>query len=346
MLVKEAKHLASQWVMEEASRLPGFYGAYFAGSTNWMHDDARLPATSDVDIKIVIDDPQSPKESVKLLYRDVTLDISYVSSDRLQSPEAILGDYPSAPHFTTPNIIADPSGRLTETRAAVAQSYAKRDWVRKRCANARDRLLASLQWLQESKPLHDQAFAWLYPTSIPPHILLVADLRNPTVRRMFVASREVLAKYGHLSLHEAMLGILGSAGMSQDQVRDLLTACAEAFDNARRVMKTPFFGASSISDDAGRLAIGGSRELIERGHHREAMLGIAITHTLCQKALVNDAPLELQQDMTEKYRRLLAELGICSFADLQRRTEQLKSLLPRILDVTDRIIAVNREIVD
>jgi hypothetical protein len=46
MLVKHAKAVARQWVIEEASNVPGFHGAYFAGSTNWLPDDAALPAIS------------------------------------------------------------------------------------------------------------------------------------------------------------------------------------------------------------------------------------------------------------------------------------------------------------
>jgi hypothetical protein len=346
MIVRQAKDLAAQWVIEEASKTPGFYGAYFAGSTNWMHNDAPFPATSDVDIKVVIDDSHPSDAFGKFLYRDVMLEISYISSDQFQSPDTILGDYPSAAHFTTPNIIADPSGQLTKIQAAVAQNYTNRYWVHRRCENARDWLLTSLQWLNESDPFHDQVFAWLYPTSIPTHIVLVADLKNPTVRRMFVAAREILTKYGYLSLYESMLGILGSVGMRRKQVQDLLGACVEVFDSAKQVIKTPFFGASSISDDARSLAIDGSRELIDCGDHREAVFWIAVTHTWCQKALFNDAPVELQQRFTPSYQRLLGELGVTSLADLQQRTEQLKNLLPRIWEVTEAIIAANPEIVD
>ena len=44
MFVKQAKEIVQHWVMEEASKSPDFFGAYFAGSTNWMADDALLPA--------------------------------------------------------------------------------------------------------------------------------------------------------------------------------------------------------------------------------------------------------------------------------------------------------------
>jgi hypothetical protein len=205
-----------------------------------MSDDALFPATSDVDIKVVTEDQHPPDTFRKFLSAGVMLEISSISSDQFQSPETILGSYHAAGHFTTPNIIADPSGQLTTIQAAVSRQYAQRQWVYKRCENARDWLLTSLQWLNETDPLPNQVFAWLYATSIPTHIVLVADLQNPTVRRMFVAARDVLAKYRYLALHESLLGILGSARMNQEQASDLLGVCSTVFDNTKQVIKTPF----------------------------------------------------------------------------------------------------------
>jgi hypothetical protein len=57
------------------------------------------------------------------------------------------------------------------------------------------------------------------------------------------------------------------------------------FDTAKAVIKTPFSFASDISDAAGPIAIDGSRELIERGLHREAVFWIVVTYSRCQKVL-------------------------------------------------------------
>src|SRR5689334_3137151 len=42
MRVAEARQIAQDWVQREASGLPGFQGAYIAGSANWLSDDAEL----------------------------------------------------------------------------------------------------------------------------------------------------------------------------------------------------------------------------------------------------------------------------------------------------------------
>src|SRR6266446_7044578 len=91
--VKDARDLARRWVIQEASQAPTFRGAFYAGSTNWFPAEATLPATSDVDITVVLDGPNLPNTRGMLLYRGVLLDVSYAPIDRFQSPDLILSDY-------------------------------------------------------------------------------------------------------------------------------------------------------------------------------------------------------------------------------------------------------------
>ena len=189
-------------------------------------------------------------------------------------------------------------------------------------------------------------FSWTFPATALAHIVLVADLRNPTERKCLVAAREVLARYDHLSLHAALLDVWGSAGLSRDRVMSLLNSCAEAFNVAITIVRTPFFGASTISDHARAIAIDGSRELIETGYHREAVMWIVVIHSWCQKALHNDAPPEVRDAFMPNYLRLLGELGIASTADLQRRNEEIRRLIPAVWDVSEEIISTNPAISD
>jgi hypothetical protein len=346
MIVKDAKDAARQWVIEEASRAPGFYGAFYAGSANWLPDDAALPATSDVDVWVVLADPNPPDKLGKFIYRDVMLEVSYLPSDQLQSPDLILGDYHMAGSFRTPNIILDPSGHLTKLQAAVSKEYAKRQWVYKRCEDARNKVLRNLQSLNKSDPVHDQVTAWLFAAGVTTHVLLVAGLKNPTVRRRYLAARELLADYGHLDFYETFLEMLGCAEMSRARVEHHLAALTDVFDVAKALVKTPFFFASDISDIARPIAIDGSWELIERGYHREAIFWMVVTYSRCQKMLSHDAPVEIQDRFRPGYRQLLSDLGITSFADLQQRSEQVKGLLPRVWEVAEAIMAANPGIED
>jgi hypothetical protein len=345
MIVKQAKEVARQWVIDEASQTDGFGGAYFHGSTNWLPEATTLPATSDVDIMVVLAGPSPPDKLGKFIYRDVMLEVSYLPGDQFRSPDLILGHYHLAGSFRTASIILDPAGHLTRLQAAVSKAYAQRRWVYKRCQQARDKVLQGYR-LNESDPLPDQVMAWLFPAGITTHVLLVAGLKNPTVRQRYVAAREVLAQYGRLDFYPTLLEMLGCTRMSRARVEHHLAALADVFDAAKTQVKTPFSFASDISDVARPIAIDGSRELIEQGYHREAIFWMVVTYSRCQKVLYHDAPVEMQARFTAGYQQLLADLGIASLADLQQRSEQVKATLPRVWQVAKAIMAANPEIED
>lgn len=346
MIVRDAKEAAREWVLEAARRLPGFQGAFFHGSTTWLPDDAPLHAASDVDVMVVLADPVPPEKPGKFLYRGVLLEASYLSEDELRSPEAVLGQYHLAGSFRAPSVILDPSGRLTELQATVSRDFAKRRWVLARCAHARDKVLAGLGRLDASDPFHQQVLTWLFPTGVTTHVLLTAGLQNPTVRNRYAAVRMLLARYGHADLYETLLEVLGCARMSRESAEHHLAALSEVFDAAAGVIRTPVPFASDITDIARPIAIDGSRDLIVSGSHREAVFWLVATWSRCQTVLHHDAPAEVRDRFEPGYRRLLGDLGITSFADLQRRRERVEALLPRVWHVAEEIVAANPEIRD
>ena len=346
MIVKDAKAVARQWVIEEAGQTPRFRGAFYHGSTNWMPDDAVLPATSDLDVMVVLDEPNPPNKPGKFIYHDVLLEVSYLPSDQLQSPEAILGQSHMAGSFRTASVIADPTGQLTHLQVAVSKDYLKRRWVYARCEHARDKILQNLQGVNKSEPFHDQIAPWLFGTGVTTHVLLVAGLKNPTVRTRYLAARELLADYGYSDFYPSLLELLGCERMSPVRVEEHLAALAEAFDAAKAVIKTPFFFAADISDLARPVAIDGSRELIQRGYHREAIFWMAATYCRCQKVFYQDAPPELRDKYSPGLRRLLGDLGIASFADLRQRGEQVEAYLPQLWELAEAIMAANPDIED
>jgi len=185
-------------VIEDASRLPGFYGAYFAGSTSWLPDDAVLPATSDLDVNVVFTGRDAPHERGKLVHRGALLELTPLSLEELRSADLVLGHYHLAGGLSRPGVILDPSGHLTRLQEEVSRKYARREWVRRRCEHARRRVLEGLAAMDESAPLHEQVIGWIFPTGVTAHLLLVAGLRNPTVRRRYPSAREALAGYPYL----------------------------------------------------------------------------------------------------------------------------------------------------
>lgn len=343
VVVKYAKDAARRWVLEEAAGEPGFRGAFFHGSVGWMPDDAVLSATSDVDVMVVFDDPGSRVKPGKFRYRGVLLEVSYLASERLRSPEMVLGRPELAGSFRTASVISDPSGRLSVLQEAVSGDYAKRRWVRERCEGAQEDVLRYLRLLEEPAPFHDGVTSWLFATGNTTFVPLAAGLRNPTVRKRYAAARELLAEYGRRGFYEDLLELLGGARMGRARAEHHLGALVGAFDAAKEVVETPFFFAADISDAARGVAIDGSREMIERGDHREAVFWIVATHSRCQKIFHHDAP-ELREEFAAGYRELLGDLGIASFADLRRRGAEVERFLPRLWEVAEEIMAANRGI--
>jgi hypothetical protein len=175
-------------------------------------------------------------------------------------------------------------------------------------------------------------------------VVLVAGLRNPTVRKRYAAARELMAEYGQLDDYEHLLEILGAAALSREQVQGHLDAMAEAFDAAKTVIRSPFFFAADISDEARPIAVDGSQELIDHGLHREAVFWIVATWSRCMAVFDCDATPALSARFDTGYRRLLADLGIDAYADFPRRRAEVANALPWIGEFADAIIAANPEI--
>src|SRR4051812_14311818 len=144
MRVQQAKEVARQWVLEAANQIPGFSGAFYHGSVNGLPDEAALPATSDVDIMVVLADSNPVDKLGKFRYRDLLLEVSYLPADQVRSAEGVLSQYHLAGSLRTASIIADPTGRLIPLQAAVAKDFAQRRWVYTRCEQARNKVLNNL----------------------------------------------------------------------------------------------------------------------------------------------------------------------------------------------------------
>ncbi|UCC17840.1 MAG: hypothetical protein JSU58_04630 [Dehalococcoidales bacterium] len=346
MLVKEAKEVAWRWVIEEASRLPGFHGALYSGSVNWLSDDAVIPETSDVDIWIVFTGSDPPASPGKLLSRDVILDVAYLQKGHFQSPDTILSDYHLAGAFRTPNVILDPSGQLTQFQKAVSTQYARRHWVYRRCEDAKNHSLNYARLLTKQTTFPQQVSFWIFATGVTTHILLTAGLKNPTVRTRYLAVRELLIEYGHLEFYETLLEMLGCTGIDRALVEHHLAALTAVFDAAKAVIKTPIPQSSDISDPGRSVAIDGSWELIENGNHREVIFWMVVTYARCQWILNNDATAELQKIFSPGFYELLADLGITSYEDLRQRTKRIEDFIPQVWTRAEAIISANPAIED
>jgi hypothetical protein len=341
--VGSAQAAAARWVLEHARHAPWFQGAFFSGSTTWLPADAELPPASDVDVMVVTAHDEAPPKLGKFRYRDTLIEATYLPWHRLSSAEQVLADYHLAGSFRRDTIIADPTGRLRRLHTRVARRFADPVWVRRRCEHARQKIQDGLRAIDPSAPLHDQVTAWLFPTGVTTHVLLVAARRNPTVRLRYLAAREVLTDYGHADRYPALLELLGCARLARPRVQRHLHELARTFDAAAAAARTPFFFSTDITALARPIAIDASQRLIEAGCHREAVFWIVATFARCHKILAADAPPHLQHTLAPAFEAMIADLGITSTGDLLRRAEDVTRFLPTLWAAAEAILAADRD---
>ncbi|MFF1905944.1 hypothetical protein [Kitasatospora sp. NPDC058218] len=341
MQIGTARAAAADWVRREGSRRPGYHGAFFSGSTVGLPDDAELDAGSDVDVVVLSTGTPPPLKVGKFEHRGVLLEVSDFPWSRFASASEVLASYHLAGSFRTDTVIDDPTGDLRALQVEVARSFADEGWVRRRCMEAQRRVEEGMRSIDFTEPWHDQVTAWLFPGGVTTHVLLVAALRNPTVRLRYLRAREVLERYGHPGIHDQLLRLLGSEELTAARAGHHLDNLERAFDTAASVARTPFFFSSDITPPARRIAIDAGRELALRGFQRETVFWTVATFARCQAVLAADAPRSVQRVHRSAFDELLADLGITSSADLRERAEAVLDFAPTVWATAESVIAAN-----
>lgn len=336
VLVGEAKLAAKEWVQREGTSLPGMVGAFLAGSVTTMADAARLPASSDVDITVVVEKPPGRKLG-KFRYRGVLLEVTYEAPDRFGSAETVLGDPHLAGGVQAMHIMADATGMLERLQKTVAREYACVRWVRQRLQTALATAETRLQPQGSAAPLHDRVTAWLFGTSMTALILLVAGLRAPTVRRRYVEVRKLLAEQGRKAYYEELLELLGCAEWTRRQAATHMDAVERAFDCAKSLPKGEYSFAADISDAGRPVAIEGSRALIGQGSHREAVFWMVATYSRCRWIFDYNGRGESEDRHWQDYLSMLNDLGVGSRADFESRRRQALAFLPGVMEMAEAV---------
>lgn len=343
MKIGTARAAATEWVMQNTSQEAWFMGAYFTGSTVGQPDDMLMAVGSDIDVVVVTTEAKPPLKLGKFIYRDALIEISFLSWNQIASAEEVLASYHLAGSFRVDTIIADPTGQLRGVQQKVSRHFAEREWVRRRCDNARQKIEHGLRNIDWTAPWHDQIMAWLFMTGVTTHVLLVAALRNPTVRLRYLAVYNVLQEFGRPDIYPELLRLLGCEHWTPQRTSHHLSALARTFDVAAAHAKTPFFFSSDITAASRPIAIDGSRNLIRDGYHREAVFWIGATFARCHKILSTDAP-KLQVELAPAFEEFLIDLGITSPDILVGRAEEVLQFLPRLWDEAESIMLANCEI--
>ena len=112
MLARSKKRLDGGWSRTSGNRQI-FFGAYLVGYIIHLPDNFDFPTSSDVDIAVVLAQPDPENKPTKFLYRDVLIKVNYPPWSDFNSPEIVLGEYRRAGGFRPANILSDPSGEIS-----------------------------------------------------------------------------------------------------------------------------------------------------------------------------------------------------------------------------------------
>jgi hypothetical protein len=338
MKVGEAIDLAREWVETEGSRIQGFCGAHLMGSAVTLPPEANLPATSDLDLNVVVIQEQ-PTDVYNIPWQGLILEYGVTSRSAYAAPEAVLANPALACNLARASVLADPDGWLQALQREVSARYGERHWVRARCTAEKDIVNEHVEQVVPGQDRIAAAFAIGTAVLHLAGLLALADLRPPTHRRSLIVMQERLQAHGRPDLHEEALEVLGYAGLTRAEVERYLDDCAAAFDYATRVRRTAPLLAFKFQPHVRPYVVGGAREMIDDGYHREAMLWI--------EGLLLFSNLVIQADGTETekpaYQSAVDALQATKAAstpgpDVSRR-DRLERLVRAVFELCDRTVA-------
>jgi hypothetical protein len=330
-----------EWVHQHARRMPGFAGAYLWGGITALPAEAPFRLYRDVDVVVVLREG-APEDEEEVFYRGLSLEVISKNLDAHMDAEAVLANPSDGPNLATTQILADPTGALTSLHRAVAAAYGRRRWVQARCAAERASLEEWLANMRQATTPAERLDAARVVVGNLGALLAVAQLKRPTTRRALALLGELLAAQGRADLHEAALGIFGSAAMGVAEVRALLEQSLRAFDRAVQVYRTPIPFSFALRPHLRPYHGEGSLEMIDEGKHREAMFWISCLDTAFL-VLQNDAPAAEKQAFATQLHAMYAALGYTSDPVWAERVEAAERLVPQISRIADALAAQHPE---
>jgi hypothetical protein len=173
----------------------------------------------------------------------------------------------------------------------------------------------------------------------------LADLRDPTVKKCLVVFRELMKTYGTQELHESVLALLGCQKTDQVDVERHYQDLSSIYDRAVEINQSPGIHMDKISEVAQASELASLREMINEGLHREAMFMIVALRAMCRDVCLQDAVEKEKAQHEQQYKKFVAELGIRSKDDIQKRAEDGTLLRDEVMQVAAQIVETNQKII-
>ncbi len=169
-------------------------------------------------------------------------------------------------------------------------------------------------------------------------LVALAALQPPTHRRSLIVSKEILHRCQREDLHEQILRLWGSAGVTRLEVQSLLDRSIHVFDRAVAVHKTPLPFDFKLKSHLRPYMLDASEEMIDAGYHREATFWIALPAIIGSLAVMADGT----EDDKERGDALASDFyschGICSAEDVNARVPAAHDLSGALDQFTKQIV--------
>jgi len=349
-----ARSIARSWLDAERERAiragESVDGAFFTGSINALSDQDDFPATSDVDLCVILSSPTpSPRRIVKREFRGLVIEPFYLPRENFPSAQAALADFSLACHLVAPSALYDPLGLLGSLRAAMADRYARREWILARCAQARDHCLALMSRAYGSGSLCFVNAILTHAIQGMAQMLLLADLGVPTVKQALVRAAELLERLGMPEPQGRLLRLLGAEGLGADRraadrkAEAMAADCAAALREAVRVFETPFPADNAISEHTLPSIESEAMRCIAEGRAREISLWIAHLHSLSLHVIGDDSDAPSKRYFEEAYAADMATLGMGTIEASRRRLAEIRSHFDEIMRVCEAIASIREK---
>lgn len=350
MNVDQAIQRARAWVEQQSASIPGFHGAFLAGSLTRMSPDAPLEPWRDVDVVVVTTAPGSVMgDRLELSLDGIIIECGVLSDESFRSAEDILSSAEHADNMAAGVILADPTGSLRRLHAQVASEYTRRKWVQARCDSRKAYIGRRMVSAREALAADNFPAVFMHfyvAMSLLVGLIAQADAKPLTLRRGFVLSGELLEAWGRKDLHEEALELLGSARLSREDVERFLSHFDEAFDLAVRVKRQPVHYDFKFREHLRPYYVDGTREMLREGRHREAVYWIIGYCYQAWLVLLNDAPEALQQPHLERLALFFEQLDVLPTSDWGARLDRLQNVFTRFSEAIDERIRTQPGLAD
>ena len=339
---------AREWVEGYAASHPEFRGAHLMGGVLRLPKEAPFPATSDLDISLVVEVPPGSEHEVNAdgeqglpideLYHGVPIEAGRRSTAVYSSAERVLMNAQQAANLSVDSILVDPHGLLARIQPIVAAEYARRRWVTARCEWEKRHIVDAIGRAERASTPHEFLIAMVDIVVYLCGLIAVASIEPPTHIKCLVLLRRLLHAQLKDDLYEGLLEFAGSRHLSASQVAGYREQNDAAFDRAVQVHRTPSAFDFKIRPHLRPYLVDGMKVIADQGNHREIAFWLALGLYVCTGVIRNDAPAQEAAHFEQLWDERVKSLGIATHPSRSAKVRQAIRLKDAFIALADEIV--------